>query len=64
MSIIQVNPPGLASTDPGYISSITIRTGGSATVLVPNATTGQVDVDELAATQLVQEINRFRLITG
>jgi hypothetical protein len=64
MSIIQVNPPGLASTDPGYISSITIRTGGSATVLTPNATTGQVDVDELAATQLVQEINRFRLITG
>jgi hypothetical protein len=64
MSIIQVNPPGLASTDPGYISSITIRTGGSPTVLTPNATTGQVDVDELAATQLVQEINRIRLITG
>jgi hypothetical protein len=64
MSIIQVNPPGLASTDPGYISSITIRTGGSATVLTPNATTGQVTVDELAATQLVQEINRIRLITG
>ncbi len=64
MSIIQVNPPGLASTNPGYISSITIRSGGAATVFTPNATTGQVDVDELAATQLVQEINRFRLITG
>ena len=64
MAFVQINPPGRVSTDPGYISSITIRTGGSATVLVPNATTGQVDVDELAATQLVQEINRIRLITG
>jgi len=64
MAVIQVNPPGMVSTDPGYISSITIRTGGAATVLTPNATTGQVTVDELAATQLVQEINRIRLITG
>lgn len=64
MAVIQVNPPGEVSTDAGYISSITIRTGGAATVLTPNATTGQVTVDELAATQLVQEINRIRLITG
>lgn len=64
MAVIQVNTPGMDSTDPGYISSITIRTGGSATVLVPNATTGQVTVDELAATKLVQDISRFRLITG
>ena len=64
MAVIQINPPGELSTDPGYISSITIRTGGAATVLVPDATTGQVTVDELAATQLVQEINRIRLITG
>ncbi len=53
MAVIQVNTPGMASTDPGYISSITIRTGGAATVLVPNATTGQVTVDEAAATKLV-----------
>jgi hypothetical protein len=64
MAVIQVNTPGMTSTDPGYISSITIRTGGSAEVLVPNATTGQVTVDELAATKLVQEISRIRLITG
>ena len=64
MAFVQVNPPGLTSTSPGYISSITIYTGGAPTVLTPNATTGQVDVDELAATQLVQEINRIRLITG
>lgn len=64
MAFVQINPPGLTSTSPGYISSITIYTGGTATTLVPNATTGQVDVDELAATQLVQEINRIRLITG
>lgn len=64
MAVIQVNPPGMVSTDPGYISSITIRTAGAATVLTPNATTGQVTVDELAATQLVQETNRIRLVTG
>jgi hypothetical protein len=64
MAVIQVNTPGMTSTDPGYISSITIRTGGSASVLTPNVTTGQVTVDELAATKLVQEISRIRLITG
>ena len=64
MAVVQVNTPGMASTDPGYISSITVRTGGAATALTPNATTGQVTVDELAATKLVQEISRIRLITG
>jgi hypothetical protein len=64
MAVIQVNTPGMAATDPGYISSITVRTGGAATALTPNATTGQVTVDELAATKLVQEISRIRLITG
>ena len=64
MAVVQINPPGMASTDPGYISSITVYTGGAPTALTPNATTGQVTVDELAATQLVQEINRIRLITG
>lgn len=64
MAVIQVNTPGMLSTDSGYISSITIRTGGTATALTPNATTGQVTVDELAATKLVQEISRIRLITG
>ena len=64
MAVIQVNTPGMASTDSGYISSITIRTGGSATVLTPNSTTGQVTVDAPAATKLVQEISRIKLITG
>lgn len=64
MAVVQINPPGKASTDPGYISSITIRTGGSASVLTPNATTGQVTVDSDAATQLVQHYSRFKLITG
>jgi len=64
MAVIQVNTPGMASTDPGYISSITIRTGGSATVLVPNSTTGQVTVDAAAATKLVQDYSIFKLITG
>ena len=54
----------MASTDPGYISSITIRSGGAATVLTPNATTGQVTVDALAATKPVQNYSIFKLITG
>lgn len=64
MALVQVNPPGMQSTDPGYISSITIRTGGSATVLTPNATTGQVTVDAPAATALVQSWAGFKLIQG
>ncbi len=64
MAVVQVNPPGLPSTAEGYISSITVRTGGSATVLTPNATTGQVTCSALAATQLVRELARFKLITG
>lgn len=61
--VIQVNPPGMATTDPGYISSITVRTGGSAQALVPNTTTGQITVDDAAGTQLVQLYQRFKLVT-
>jgi uncharacterized iron-regulated membrane protein len=64
MAVIQVNPPGMASTTPGYISSITVRTGGSAQALTPDATTGQVTTDAPAASQLVQDWARFKLITG
>jgi len=64
MAVIQVNPPGLVSTAPGYISSVTVRTGGAASVIVPNATTGQITVEALAATQLVQQINKIKLISG
>jgi hypothetical protein len=64
MAVVEINKPGMASTDPGYISSITIRTGGSATALTPNATTGQVTVDELAATRLVQIWSQFRLVSA
>lgn len=64
MAVIQVNQPGLPSTAEGYISSITIRTAGAPSVLVPNATTGQVTCSAAAATQLVQELNRIKLITG
>lgn len=63
MPQLRVNTPGMASTDPGYISSITIRTGGSATALVPNATTGEVTVDAEAATKLTQMISRFVVVS-
>jgi len=64
MAIIQVNTPGMASSDEGYVSSITIRTGGGESALVPDATTGQVTVSALAATRLVQDYNQIKLITG
>ena len=64
MAIVQVNPPGMASTAEGYISSITVYTGGSATARVPNAVTGQITVSAAAATQLVQKYERLKLITG
>lgn len=64
MAVVQVNPPGMQSTDPGYISSITVRTGGGNSVLVPNATTGQITVDAAAATAMVQSWAGFKLITG
>ncbi len=65
MAIVQINPPGLSSTSEGYVSSITVYTGGSATVLVPNATTGQITVSAAAATQLVAVSNKqLQLISG
>ncbi len=64
MAVVQVNPPGMTNTTPGYISSLTVYTGGAPTVLVPNATTGQITVDALAATALVQDYSQFKLITG
>jgi len=64
MAVIQVNTPGAVSTDEGYISSITIRTSGSASALTPDATTGQVTVSAAAATRLVQAWAKIKLITG
>lgn len=64
MAVIQVNPPGMTTTTPGYVSSIEVYTGGVATALVPDVTTGQITVDALAATQLAQLVNRIKLVSG
>jgi hypothetical protein len=66
MAVVQVNTPGMASTDPGYISSISVMQDDGSTVVVrtPNATTGQITVDAKAASKLVQDHSRFKLITG
>jgi hypothetical protein len=64
MATVQVNPPGMTSTTPGYVSSVTVYTGGSAQALVPNATTGQITVDSVAATNLVVQWGGFKLISG
>lgn len=36
MTVLQLNPPGMLSTDEGYISSITVRYNGADNVLTPN----------------------------
>lgn len=67
-AIVQINTPGMASTDPGYISSITIRSNGANNVLVPNATTGQVTLPgtdaNAASTKLCVDYSRFKIVTG
>lgn len=72
MAVIQLNPPGLTSASPGYISSITVYTGGAATVLAPDGN-GQITVDANCATRLVggQGVGgngnpgqQLRLVTG
>lgn len=72
MAVIQLNPPGLTSSTPGYISSITIYTGGSASVLTPDGN-NQITVDALCATRLVggqgcggngNPGQQIRLVTG
>jgi len=37
MSVLQLNPKGMTSTTEGFISSITIRNGGSDVVYTPDA---------------------------
>lgn len=67
MALLQVNPPGMASTDEGYISSITVRTGGGDSALVPNATTGQITVSEAAISKIVSNVAKtqcMKLVTG
>lgn len=61
---VQINPVGMASTDEGYISSVTVRTAGAATAKVP-AADGTITVSQEAATALVQKIQeRMRIVQG
>jgi hypothetical protein len=55
MTVLQLNPIGMISTEVGYISSITVRYNGANNVLtpdgnnqitLPNATTGAVAAAE------------------
>jgi hypothetical protein len=64
MPFVQINPPGMSSTAPGYISSITVRTGGVDEELLPHPVTGEIVVDELAATKLVQDWAKFKYVAG
>lgn len=62
MAQVRINTPGMSVTDPGYISTISIRTGGTVVIFVPNATSGEVTVDAPAATKLCQEVSRFKYV--
>jgi hypothetical protein len=67
MAVLQVNPPGMSSTAEGYISSITIRTGGVDSALVPNANTGQVTIAAAAISNIVANVSKaqcMKLVTG
>ena len=72
MAVIQLNPVGMTASTPGYISSITVYTSGSATVLTPDGN-NQITVDAQAATRLVGgnggggpgiQGQRIHLVTG
>lgn len=72
MAVIQLNPPGLQSTDEGYISSVSIRSAGSTAVLTPDGN-NQITMSALAATRLVggqgvggngNQGQQIRLVTG
>lgn len=64
MAVVQVNFPGMSPTDPGYISSITVHSEGVNVELTPDPETGQVVLDAVAATKLVQNPHRLALIMG
>lgn len=67
-TIVQINTPGMASTAPGYISRIDVRSNNAANNLTPNATTGQVTIpgadSNAAATKLCVDYSRFKIVTG
>lgn len=56
MAAIQLNPVGLAATDEGYISSISIRSAGGVVVYTPDANNAigiATALSALAATRIV-----------
>lgn len=56
MSTMQLNPMGMLSTTEGYISSISIRTGGGVSVLTPTTILGvaeRIAVSNEAMTNLI-----------
>ena len=72
MAVIQLNPPGMLSTDEGYISSISLRSAGGTVVLTPDGL-NQVTMSASAATRLVGGVGgggpgpqgqRIYLVTG
>ena len=67
-TLVQINTPGMAATDPGYIVSITIRSNAADNALTPNVTTGQVTIpgtdSNAAATKLCVDYSRFKIVTG
>jgi hypothetical protein len=66
MAVVRVNPVGMTASDEGFITAMTVVTGGSPTALSTTdlSTLGTIDISALAATSLVQDIKQFKLVTG
>ncbi len=66
MATVRVNPVGMTASDEGFITAMTVVTGGSPSVLSTTqlGTLGTITVSALAATSLVQDIKQFKLVSG
>jgi hypothetical protein len=66
MAIVQVNPVGLTSSDEGFITAMTIVTAGAPAVMSTTqlGTLGTITISALAATQVVQDPQQFKLVSG
>ena len=66
MADVRVNPVGLTASDEGFITAMTMVTGGSPTALSTTqlGTLGTITISALAATQVVQDPRQFKLVTG
>ncbi len=66
MAVVRINPVGMTASDEGFITAMTVVTGGSPTVLSTTdlSTLGTITVSALAATAIVQDYRKPHIVTG